>query len=148
MSDFEQISSQAVYTVVRLKPGTELIGGIREAICAFKPRAAFIAASVGSLSTAALRFAGRSDTTLLTGTFETVSLSGTIDSETEHLHLSIADDGGRMTGGHLMRGSVVRTTMELVIGILPELVFVREYCPLSAYDELKIKKQEFDENEE
>lgn len=134
--------SQAYYTVLRLKPGEELLAGIGRRISELGSEAAFIASSVGSLSSCAMRMAGRSETVTLEGTFEVVSLSGTIDADGEHLHISISDPDGRMTGGHLMRGSTVRTTMELVIGILPEMRFVRKHCELSGYDELCIEKKE------
>ena len=130
--------SSAVFTAVRLKPGDELLQGIKDSLADIGYSAAFIAACTGSLSSAAIRFAGRSETTLLKGTFELISLSGTLDTEGGHLHLSIADENGLMTGGHLMDGSIVRTTMELVIGILPDFAFTREYCALSTYEELKI----------
>ncbi|MDY3868890.1 MAG: DUF296 domain-containing protein [Pyramidobacter sp.] len=130
--------SSASFTALRLKPGDELLTGLRAALAPFHERAAFVAASVGSLSLAAVRFAGKSQTALLHGTFEVLSLSGTIDAGGEHLHICISDENGMVMGGHLMEGSVVRTTMELVVGFLPGFVFEREHCPLSTYDELKI----------
>lgn len=130
--------SPAVFTAFRLKPGDELLKGIREAVAPLNVSAAYIAGSVGSLSSASIRFAGRSNPELLRGTFEVVALGGTIDAGGEHLHICISDENGDVIGGHLSEGSIVRTTMEIVIGLLPALSFSREYCPLSTYDELKI----------
>jgi predicted DNA-binding protein with PD1-like motif len=44
-------------------------------------------------------------------------------------------------GGHLCAGSLVRTTAELVIGLLPEWRFHRELDPATGYPELQITPQ-------
>lgn len=45
---------------------------------------------------------------------------GTLPPDGAHLHIAIADNRGAVIGGHLCAGSLVRTTAELVIGLLPE----------------------------
>lgn len=100
--------------------------------------AAWIAGCTGSLTDVALRYAGQEGTTLLNGTFEVISLNGTLEQSGEHLHLCVSDPHGTMLGGHMMPGCTVRTTLELVIGSLEELAFSRQPCALSGYDELHI----------
>lgn len=85
-----------------------------------------------------MRYAGQEGTTLLNGTFEVISLNGTLEQSGEHLHLCVSDPHGTMLGGHMMPGCTVRTTLELVIGSLEELAFSRQPCALSGYDELHI----------
>ncbi len=46
-----------------------------------------------------------------------------------------------MIGGHLCVGSLVRTTAELVIGLLPEWQFSRKLDLATGYAELQIKAQ-------
>ena len=46
-----------------------------------------------------------------------------------------------MIGGHLCAGSLVRTTAELVIGLLPEWQFRRAFDPATGYAELRINPQ-------
>jgi uncharacterized protein len=41
-------------------------------------------------------------------------------------------------GGHLCPGSLMRTTAELVLGLLPEWRFSRELDPATGYAELRI----------
>ena len=48
---------------------------------------------------------------------------------------------GWAIGGHLCAGARVRTTAELVIGLLPEWRFLRELDPATGYAELEIKAQ-------
>ena len=57
------------------------------------------------------------------------------------LRFAIADSSGAVVGGHLCTGSLVRTTAELVIGLLPEWRFSRELDPATGYPELRIKAQ-------
>lgn len=71
-----------------------------------------------------------------------VSLIGTLDKDAPHLHIVVSDDRGVVTGGHLLEGSTVRTTLEVVFGELTDLTFGRGHCPKSGYDELVIQQRE------
>ncbi len=55
-----------------------------------------------------------------------------------HLHITVADSSGAEIGGHLCVGSLVRTTSELVIGLLPEWRFSRQLDQATGYPELVI----------
>ena len=130
--------SSARFFALRLLPGDDLLAALAASVVQREIKAGWIAGVVGSLSQAALRLAGELDSTQLTGAFEIIALSGTLDVEGGHLHLSVADAQGMMRGGHVMPGCIVRTTCELIIGELDELTFTREPCSLSGYDELVI----------
>ncbi|MBP8812458.1 MAG: DUF296 domain-containing protein [Laribacter sp.] len=135
--------TSARFLAVRLLPGEELLATLDRTVCHHQLRAAWIAGAVGSLSVASLRFAGEPDTTVLTGAFEIIQLSGTLEPGGAHLHLAVSDRHGHMTGGHAMPGSIIRTTCELVIGALDGLAFARRPCPQSGYDELVIEAPAF-----
>ncbi|MDN5988216.1 MAG: DNA-binding protein [Hafniaceae bacterium] len=126
------VSSSQFYPL-RLLPGTELIAELRQFIANNHIKAGWIASVVGSLSTVSLRYAG-----LIEGKFEVIALGGTLDSQFEHLHMSVADETGRMIGGHVMPGNIVRTTLEVIIGELCDADFSRQHCVLSGYEELAI----------
>jgi hypothetical protein len=66
------------------------------------------------------------------------SLAGTLSPDGAHLHIAVADSRGAVIGGHLCAGSLVRTTAELVVGLLPEWQFGRELDPATGYTELQI----------
>ena len=59
------------------------------------------------------------------GSFEIVSLTGTIDTMDGdfycHLHMSAGDDQGRVFGGHLNR-AVISATCEMIVTLLPGTV--------------------------
>ncbi|ELX8377991.1 PPC domain-containing DNA-binding protein [Providencia vermicola] len=131
-------SSGARYFALRLQPDDDVIPTLRNFIQQNQLKAAFIAGCVGSLTQVNLRFAGREETQQIMGKYEVVSLIGTLDATSEHLHLAISDENGHVQGGHMMNGCTVRTTLELVIGELDNITFTREYCQLSGYDELVV----------
>lgn len=131
-------SSEARFYALRLLPGQEVFTQLHAFINQYQLQAAWIAGCTGSLTHVALRYAGQEDTTLLRGTYEVISLSGTLELAGEHLHLCVSDSKGAMLGGHMMPGCTVRTTLELVIGELTALAFSRQPCAVSHYDELVI----------
>ena len=101
-------------------------------------QAGCLISGIGSLSVARLRLAGRQEITTLTGDLEILSLAGTLSPDGAHLHIAVADNAGAVIGGHLCAGSRVRSTAELVVGLLPEWRFSRGLDPDTGYPELRI----------
>ncbi len=130
--------SGARFYALRLLPGDEVLSQLRAFLQQHQLQAAWIAGCTGSMTDVALRYAGREETTQLHGTYEVISLGGTLELAGEHLHLSISDPEGAMTGGHMMPGCTVRTTLEIIIGELTALTFSRQPCSISGYEELVI----------
>ncbi|GGG30223.1 hypothetical protein GCM10011378_03590 [Hymenobacter glacieicola] len=123
---------------LRLKPGQDLHQELLAFAAQHQLRAAAVLTCVGSLTTTTLRLANQEGPTQYHGHFEIVSLVGTLSVNGSHLHLAVADSTGRTIGGHLLNGSLVYTTAELVIGELPELDFRREPDPTYGYRELTV----------
>ena len=130
----------ALFHAVRLRPGADLRGGIEAAFADTGARAGFVAAAVGSLNEAHLRHAGRNEGTATAGPLEVVALSGTLGMGGVHLHVAVSDAEGAMTGGHLLHGCTVRTTAEIVLGLLPGLVLERPRDPATGHRELAIRR--------
>lgn len=98
--------------------------------------AAGIVCAVGSLSHARIRFGGKEDGALVEGDLEACTLSGTISKHGMHMHPAVADGDGRMTGGHMLQGCLVRTTLEIVLQELGGVRFVRRPDARTGFDEL------------
>jgi predicted DNA-binding protein with PD1-like motif len=126
---------------LRLQPGADLRGALDAWMGEQEAQAGCLISTVGSLSVAQLRLAGAREATLIRGEMEILSLSGTLSRDGAHLHIAVANSSGSVIGGHLCSGSLVRTTAELVIGLLPEWRFRRELDPATGYAELEIKAQ-------
>ena len=119
--------------LLRLQPGDDLRLALEAWMGAQQEQAGCVISAVGSLSLAQLRLAGATQATAIRGELEIVSLSGTLSPDGVHLHIAIAGSSGTVIGGHLCAGSLVRTTAELVIGLLPEWQFWRELDPATGY---------------
>ena len=129
--------------VLRLLPGADVRQSLENWAKAGSVKAASIVSAVGSLKSAALRFSDQKDATLLKGPFEIVSLSGLVASSGVHLHASVSDSAGKTLGGHLAEGSIVYTTLELVIGVYRDVEFLRKQDDKTGYSELFIQHERF-----
>ncbi|WP_172297024.1 PPC domain-containing DNA-binding protein [Pseudoruegeria sp. HB172150] len=124
------------FLALRMLPGEDLRGRLETVFAAQPETAGFVAACVGSLTSARLRPAGRDDALEVAGPLEIVALSGTLSVDGPHLHVAVSDAEGRMTAGHLLAGSVVRTTVEVVLGLTDAVTFTRRDDPRTGYAEL------------
>jgi hypothetical protein len=93
------------------------------------------------LQHAVIRFADQPDGTDIAGKLEIISLAGTVAQGGCHLHIAVSDAAGRIIGGHLLDGSIVYTTAEVVLGILPDLLFKRETDATTGHKELRVITQ-------
>ncbi|MFN5193528.1 MAG: PPC domain-containing DNA-binding protein [Cyanobacteriota bacterium] len=129
---------------LRLRPGEDLRRVLEAWMGEQQEQAGCLISAVGCLSLAQLRFAGATQATAIHGELEILSLSGTLSPDGAHLHIAISGSSGAVLGGHLCAGSLVRTTAELVIGLLPDWRFSRELDPTTGYPELRINPQALD----
>jgi predicted DNA-binding protein with PD1-like motif len=124
---------------LRLSPGDDLRTALEAALAAHGGQAAFVVAGIGSLREARLRFAGRDALHHVVGDLEILTLAGTLGGGASHLHASLADADGRVFGGHVAPGCVVRTTAEVLLAVLDDVAFAREPDAVTGYAELVIR---------
>jgi predicted DNA-binding protein with PD1-like motif len=122
--------------VLRLEPGEDVRELLEQWAKEKAIEGAAIISAVGSLTHAHIRYGGRADGIMTIGDLEICSLSGTLARHGVHLHLSIADRDGAMLGGHLLKGSLVRTTLELVIQEIAGVQLLRTHDEKTTYNEL------------
>lgn len=134
-------SSEARYHALRLKPGQDLKQELTRFLTRNDLAACAIVSCVGSLTGANLRYAAEPGGTIVAGPLEIVSLVGCGGQGKWHLHLSVSDQRGDTKGGHLMDGSIVRTTAEIVIVELTELEFPRVLDEQTGYPELQVQQR-------
>ena len=126
---------------LRLSPADDLPLTLEAWMAEQSEGAGCLVSGLGSLSVAHLRLAGQQESTTITGDLEILSLSGTLSPDGAHLHIAVADSTGSLIGGHLCTGSLVHTTAELVVGLLPEWEFRRVLDPATGYSELQINRR-------
>ena len=124
---------------IRLLPGQDLRRALEAVVAERGCDAAFVLSGIGSLSPAILRFAGETELTTIAGDTEILTLSGSIAGDASHLHTSVSDAHGVVTGGHVAYGCTVRTTAEVLLALLPEWDFAREPDAATGFDELVVR---------
>ena len=126
---------------LRLSPGADLRTALEAEVAARSHRAAFVISGIGSLGGARLRLAGARDPEDLRGDLEILTLNGTVAGNGSHLHMSVADSGGRVMGGHVARGCIVRTTVEVLLILLSEWSFDRKLDAATGFAELVVSRR-------
>ena len=125
---------------IRLRPGEDLKKSLESFVKDKSIQAGFIITCVGSLKEANLRMANELIVTSFKENFEIVSLVGTLSQDGVHLHISLSDKDGKMVGGHLKEGNIVRTTAEVVIGECEDKKFSRVFDIETKFKELKVEE--------
>lgn len=124
----------------RLTDDQDLMTEIRRLLEEYDVEAGVILSAVGSLKQSNIRVPVLDDKVMYIHpeNVEIDSLHGTVSKHGCHLHISVSDVEGTVLGGHVKEGCTIRTTCELVIGILEDTVFTREPDEQTGYDELQV----------
>jgi predicted DNA-binding protein with PD1-like motif len=136
-------SSKMTSHVFRLRPGQDFIEELDAWAKQNGIKAGAIVSVVGSFTHINLRYANQPHGTIQEGYFEIVSLVGTFNDTSRHLHVCVSNEKGQTFGGHMLAGNLVNTTAEVVIVELNDLIFSREKDEKSrggsGWDELVVK---------
>lgn len=125
---------------LRLPPGADLRAALEAALRQAGTDSAFVVCGIGSLIDARLRYAGKPVEATIAGPLEIVSLSGSLARSGVHLHMSVSDASGRVCGGHVGRGNLVRTTAEILLALLPQGTLAREHDAATGFSELTVRR--------
>ncbi len=132
----------------RLEPGDLLKESLLGYCVDNEVDAACVVTCVGSLQRAVVRFANQPTGEVIDKKLEIISLVGTLSQHGGHLHIGLSDEAGQVLGGHLLDGSQIYTTAEVVLGIVPGLVFRREEDAKTGYRELRISPRALEGKDE
>lgn len=119
-------SSKITAHVFRLRPGQDFVEELRGWATQKQIKAGAILSVVGSFTHIHLRYANQPTGTVQEGYFEIVSLVGTFNDTSHHLHVAVSNEKGQTFGGHMLAGNLVNTTAEVVVAELEDLIFSRE----------------------
>lgn len=120
----------------RLHRGDDLLLSIRRLAEEENIRAGVVLSAVGCLSRLRVRDASGIAIRAVREDVEILSLMGTVSAERTHLHICCSREDLSCLGGHLVEGSIVNTTCELVIGVPEGWRFGREQDGNTGYDEI------------
>ena len=123
---------------IRLKPGQDLKKEIEKFVLAKNIQAGWILTALGSLTNYHIRFANQATGTTSSGHFEILSLAGIVSIHGLHIHIAIANNEGKVLGGHLLNDNIIYTTAEIIIQQSDEHVFLREKDASTSFKELVV----------
>ena len=104
---------------LKLAPGSDLRLSLED-LARREGIQGFVLSVVGNLTRAAFQCAGQSGPTVLEGDLEVITLNGTLNPDSVHLHLSLSDGACQVWGGHLEPGTIVQKGADLLIGVLEQ----------------------------
>ena len=125
--------------IFRLHRGDDLKQSILEFCKMNNINSGIIACAVGCCSKVRFRLAGAESFYEDERDYEIVSIMGTISKDGVHIHISFADDTGKVVGGHLSDGCIINTTCEVSIIETNKYKLSREYDEETCYKELVIE---------
>ena len=81
----------------------------------------FLISAVGDLSRVSFKCPLNHNPIIFEKKLEIISLSGFLRSTESHLHVSVSDENCNVYGGHLLSGTIVLKSLDVLIGVLPNL---------------------------
>ena len=134
--------------VFRLTYGADLKRSLEEYIKMHHIDAGYVACCVGCVYETGLRLADGKTLFHDKNRYEIVSLIGTLSKDGVHLHISLSGEDGHTMGGHLMEGTLINTTAEIILHELDEFEFAGPEEPTIREEELEEPVKELTAEEE
>ena len=143
MKDFMETAGGQLgaVTAIRLKPGTDVLLGLTEACKELNINNGVILSAIGSLD--GVKYCnpvelntkagyGYGEVLNLTGPVELTSAAGIICHDDEgntnlHVHMSLSDRYGNAHGGHLVEGTKVLITVDVILAKIEGLIMGRKF---------------------
>ena len=126
------------FTPLRLPPGADLRRSLDTHTFPDGSCSGFVVAGLGILMNPKLRFAVASEETTISGPVELMTISGSLSKDGAHVHVAVANAQGQLFAGHLCYGSVVRTTVELLLAPVPGFELHRTHDTATGFKELVV----------
>ena len=125
---------------IRLHRSDDIMLTIQEYVKKHHIQAGVILSGVGCVYEAHIRDASGIKERTIQENMEIVSMTGTVGENRCHVHISFSKEDLSTIGGHLMKGTYVNTTLELVIFEIEKTLFLDEYDPQTGYGEWVVKE--------
>ena len=81
----------------------------------------FLISAVGDLSKVSFKCPLNDKPKIFQKKLEIITLSGYLSSKESHLHISVSDENCSVFGGHLLPGTIVLKSLDVLIGVIPNL---------------------------
>ena len=101
-------------------PGADVFNSLNKLQKDFKSTS-FLISAVGDLSRGSFKCPLSQKPVILENKLEIITLSGYLTSKDSHIHISVSDENCRVFGGHLLPGTIVLKTLDILLGVIPNL---------------------------
>lgn len=126
--------------ILKLLPGEDFIMSVFQYCKKHNIEGAYIGTCVGSFKRVVFRKGYDQTLFTLDGPFEIVSMEGTLSNKGMHIHTAVSDRNFKVYGGHIVSGTIVEHTAELIIIELSEHQLSRSKSNISGFKELQIQE--------
>ena len=123
---------------IRLTKGADLYKSIAQFCEENNIEAGVVLSAVGSVTTAKVRDASGVNIQTVNENLEILNVHGTVSKNRLHLHITFSKEDLSAIGGHLVEGTIINTTCELVILELQNTIFEKVFDHTTGYGELFI----------
>ena len=79
----------------------------------------FLISAVGDLSKVSFKCPLNNKPLIFEKKLVIINLSGYLRSDESHIHISTSDENCRLFGGHLIAGTIVHKSLDVLIGVIP-----------------------------
>ncbi len=104
----------------KLSSGLDVFNSLKALSKDFKSRA-FVVNAVGDLSKVSFKCPLNEKPVILEKKLEIITLSGYLSSTESHIHISVSDESCSVFGGHLLEGTTVLKSLDILLGVIPNL---------------------------
>ena len=126
---------------LRLRRGEDLLLSLQALARREGLRAGVILSGVGCVAEARIRDASGVTVRHIAEPCEITALQGTVSAERCHVHIALAREDMTTLGGHLMEGTYINTTCELIVLEQDGWTYGVEQDGTTGYDEIVFREE-------
>ena len=108
------------HSFYKLSAGADVFNSLNE-LNIHSNSTSFLISAVGDLSSVSFKCPLNEKPITLKKKLEIITLSGYVTSEGSHLHISVSDENCSVFGGHLLSGTTVLKSLDILLGVIPNL---------------------------
>ena len=123
----------------KLSSGADVCNSLRQ-LKFQRNTTSFLLSAVGDLSAVSFKCPLNEKPIIFRKKLEIITLSGYLNSIESHLHISVSDENCSVFGGHLLSGTTVLKSLDILLGIIPNLTqeSITSPIPNSAFIDIYI----------
>jgi len=109
------------HSFYKLSAGADVFNSLNE-LNTLSDSTSFLISAVGDLSKVEFKCPLNEKPIRIEKKLEIITLTGYLTSKDSHLHISVSDSNCNVFGGHLLPGTIVLKSLDILLGAIPNLV--------------------------